>query len=190
MRAGCLACVVVLPFAAIADDQIIANPSNETEFQLGGASERAAKIAILPEAQPEAVLPAIRFPRSMFNETEMSFGLATVFQNHERKANRDAVRFGTFLERGQARAGFSVTVHADEDAFDQPQVFIDYSINQTLNIGVSGRLDNDLEDEGDDQFGFNAGLSTLGGNASLQGSVAGIENPSSPVFGLSFGLRF
>ncbi len=164
-----------------------------SEFQLGGAATLAATVAPPPMEIEEDTLPRLSFPlRSAleeFTRRESSLGAATVFVSEGLDAGRDALELGTFLTRGQARAGLSVTYLESESELARSELFFDYSLTEQLSVGLSGILDSELgETEPVRQFGFNAEYATSGGTY-VQGGVAGAADYD-PIIGLSVGLRF
>ncbi len=158
-------------------------------FKLGGAASRAALVPLQPEPP---VRRALRLPTiSIKPETgaQSALGPATVFMRESLDFGRDALQLGTFLSRGQARAGVSLTYTESTKEVSQSQIFLDYALTEQFSIGVAGILDNELnEEEPVRQLGLNAGYATEGG-AFLRGGIASADDYD-PVFGLSIGLRF
>ena len=164
------------------------------EFQLGGAVTRAAiapDIEIIedePAPRGRLSLPGTS-PDSLQSQQTKSFGPATLFLGEGLDAGRDAVQLGTFLSRGAARAGVSVTYLEEEEEVSRSEVFIDYSLTERFSVGLSGILNSELnEDEAVPQLGLSAEFTTEGG-AFLQGGVADAAEYD-PVIGLSIGFRF
>jgi hypothetical protein len=123
------------------------------------------------------------------SRSETVLGPATVFVSEGRDDGRDALELGTFLRRGQARAGLSVTYLETDAQVKRSELFVDYALSERFSVGLSGILDAELGDtEPVRQLGLNAEYSTSGG-AFLQGGVAGAPD-FDPVIGLSIGLRF
>ncbi len=165
------------------------------EFRLGGAATRPAIIATAPvedtaeRDNPQRLsLPLGAIPDAM-SRSESELGPATIFVSEGVDDGRDALELGTFLRRGQARAGLSVTYLETEAQVARSEVFLDYALSEQFSVGLSGILDSELGDtEPVRQLGLNAEYSTSGG-AFLQGGVAGAAD-FDPVIGLSVGLRF
>lgn len=168
--------------------------SPKSIFRLGGAASRAAIAPTMPIESEEDRTNArlslpINYPDSMTARTEGDLGPATFFLSERLDGGRDALEVGTFLRRGQARAGLSVTYLESEADVARSELFVDYAITERLSIGLSGILNVEL-DETDPvrQLGVNAEFAT-GGGAFVQGGVAGAVDYD-PVIGLSVGLRF
>ncbi len=164
-----------------------------SEFQLGGAATLAATVASPALEVEDEPLPRLSFPlRSALEEssrTEHSLGAATVFVSEGLDAGRDALELGTFLSRGQARAGLSVTYLEAESEVARSEVFVDFSVTEEFSVGLSGILDSELgETEPVRQLGLNAEYATSSGTY-VQGGVAGAADYN-PIIGLSVGLRF
>lgn len=164
-----------------------------SEFQLGGAATLAATVAPQALEEDEETLPRLSFPlHSALEENtrkERSLGPATVFVSEGLDAGRDALELGTFLSRGQARAGLSVTYLEAESELARSELFIDYSVTEEFSVGLSGILDSELgETEPVRQLGLNAEYATSSGTY-FQGGVAGAADYN-PIIGLSVGLRF
>jgi hypothetical protein len=170
------------------------NFADEGEFRLGGAAARAATIATAPIPQDkEASSPRLSLPLGMAldeaSRTESAFGPATLFVSEGVDSGRDALEVGTFLSRGQARAGVSVTYLESEAQIARSELFVDYAVTERFSIGLSGILDTEInDDEPVRQLGVNAEFATSGG-AFVQGGFAGAADYD-PVIGLSVGLRF
>ncbi len=196
MRPFILCLTLFLPCQAMA--QAIFPPEDgsiekSSDYQLGGAATRAATVSSPVVESENEGLSRLSFPlRNSLDEssrTEHTLGLATVFVSEGLDAGRDALEMGTFLTRGQARAGVSVTYLETELEVARSELFVDYSLTEQFSVGVSGILDAELgETEPVRQLGLNAEYSTLGG-AFVQGGVAGAADYE-PVIGLSVGLRF
>lgn len=162
------------------------------EFRLGGAASRSAIITTSP-SQPIDDAPQARLslPLGMMQEetTQRELGPATLFLSDGMDDGRDALQLGTFLSRGQARAGLSVTYLETQEEFARSEVFLDYALTETFSVGLSGIIDSEAnENEPVRQLGLNAEFSTSGG-AFVQGGVSGAADYE-PVVGLSIGLRF
>ena len=171
--------------------------SEAGDFKLGGAATRSSQAARLPTApivEPEE-RPALRLPfiipdgEEIQSRRERTLGPATLFLKEGLDYGRDALQMGTFLSRGAARAGLSVTYLETEALVSRSSIFVDFAFSEQFSIGLAGILDNELDEtEPVRQLGLNAEFSTDGG-AFLQGGVAGAEDYD-PVIGLSVGLRF
>ena len=168
--------------------------SQDGEFRLGGAAMRAATTATGPLSEPDdPVVPRLTLPLNSnldeYTRQESSLGPATVFIVEGLDGGRDALELGTFLSRGQARAGVSVTYLETEAEVARSEVFLDYALTDQFSVGVSGILDAELGDTDPvRQLGLNAEYSGAGGTF-VQGGVAGAADYD-PVIGLSVGLRF
>lgn len=168
--------------------------ADDGEFRLGGAASRAATVADAPLVQDEDLsAPRLALPLGISlddgSRTESVFGPATLFVSEGVDSGRDALELGTFLSRGQARAGVSVTYLETEAQVARSELFLDYAVTEQFSIGLSGILDSEVnKDEPVRQLGLNAEFATSGG-AFVQGGFAGAEDYD-PVIGLSVGLRF
>lgn len=169
----------------------------ETEFELGGAASRSALVEEIssPEGDPVPPQPRLTLPRSPGDQAldlqEASLGPATFFVGSGRDSGRDAVQMGTFVSRGGARAGLSVTYLSREEEVSRSELFVDYALNQQLSVGVSGILNTEIDSEDPvPQLGVSAEYSSVGGSAYLQGGVAAGSEEYDPVIGVSIGLRF
>lgn len=168
--------------------------SHDAEFNLGGAITRAA---IAPEID-QSTLGVTRTPRLSMPITPPpgaatsalgTLGPATLFLSEGFESGRDALELGTFLTRGQARAGVSVTYLNEDDEVSRSEVFVDYAVSNQFSVGLSGILSSeDEESEPIRQLGVSAEFSSESG-AFLQGEVSGAADYD-PVIGLSIGLRF
>lgn len=162
------------------------------DFQLGGAVSRSALTAAPEETrqerQPRLSLP-ITPSDTTFSQMETTFGGATLFMGEGLDGGRDAVQMGTFIRRGQARAGVSVTYLENEAEVSRSELFFDYSLTEQFSIGLSGILNAEIsEDETVPQLGLSAEFATESG-AFLQGGVSDASDYQ-PVIGVSIGLRF
>lgn len=164
-----------------------------SEFQLGGAASRAAivpQIEIVedtPMARGRLSLPLA--PDSLQPQQSTTIGPATLFVGEGRDDGRDALQVGTFLRRGQARAGLSVTYLEEEEEVSRSEVFLDYSLTENFSVGLSGILSSETDAETTvPQLGLSAEYTTDSG-AYLQGGFADAAE-FDPVFGLSLGFRF
>ena len=120
---------------------------------------------------------------------ETTLGGATLFMGEGLDSGRDAVQMGTFIRRGQARAGVSVTYLENEAEVSRSELFFDYSLTEQFSIGLSGILNAEIsEDETVPQLGLSAEFATESG-AFLQGGVSDASDYQ-PVIGVSIGLRF
>lgn len=163
-------------------------------FQLGGAAARAVPEIDL-SAPPKSDTPAQRrlsLPLTLDGfraEDVATMGPATIFMGEGLDEGREAVELGTYLSRGQARAGVSVTILEQDEELARSEVFVDYSVTENFSVGISG-IFNELETANDTvpQIGLSAEYATEGG-AFLQGGVADAPELD-PVFGLSVGFRF
>lgn len=169
----------------------------ETEFELGGAASRPALVEEIttPEGKPVPQQPRLTLPRSPGDQAldlqEASLGPATFFVGSGRDSGRNAVQMGTFVSRGGARAGLSVTYLSREEEVSRSELFVDYALSQQLSVGVSGILNTEIDqDEPVPQLGVSAEYSSEGGGAFLQGGVAAGSDQYDPVIGVSVGLRF
>lgn len=190
----------VLPCMVLADSDyappVTAGGYGEQEqFRLGGATTRSAMIPTAPitDEEAETERPRLSLPlgavTSDMSRTESAVGPATIFLSERLDDGRDALELGTFLRRGQARAGVSVTYLEDAAEVARSEVFLDYAVSERFSVGLSGILDAELGDtEPVRQLGVNAEFNTSGG-AFVQGGVAGASDYD-PVIGLSVGLRF
>lgn len=196
MRPFILCLTLLMPSHGWAQALLVAEErslESSSEFQLGGAATLAATVpspAVEPEEEP---LPRLSFPlRGALEQTsrkERSLGPATVFVSEGLDAGRDAFELGTFLSRGQARAGLSVTYLEAESELARSELFVDFSLTEQFSVGVSGIFDSELgETEPVRQIGLNAEYATSGGTY-VQGGVAGAADYN-PIIGLSVGLRF
>ena len=164
------------------------------DFRLGGAASRAAIVATTPTSELESDRPVrLSLPLNLTGpdaaRTESALGPATLFLSDGLDAGRDALELGTFLSRGQASAGLSVTYLESEDEVARSEVFLDYALTEQFSVGVSGIFDS--EENPDDplrQLGVNAEFSTQGGTY-IQGGFASAPDYD-PIIGLSVGLRF
>jgi hypothetical protein len=143
--------------------------------------ERKSKLRLsLPLASPD---------REVISRRESTLGGATVFLSEGLDAGREAFELGTFLSRGQARAGMSVTYIEASSQIARSELFVDYAISEQFTVGVSGILDAELDTaEPVRQLGLSAEYSTSQGTF-IQGGVAGAADYD-PIIGLSVGLRF
>ena len=201
MRLLLVVLATILPFSAIAAEvsAVLTLPAYQEpgEFQLGGAASRAA---LAPDTSLNTTTtvppqPRLTLPRSPGDQAldlrEATFGPATFFVGSGRDAGRDAVEMGTFVSRGDARAGVSVTYLSREEEVSRSEVFVDYAVNQQLSVGVSGILNAEIDqDEPVPQLGVSAEYSSEGGGAFLQGGLAAGSAQYDPVIGVSVGLRF
>lgn len=167
--------------------------ADEGEFRLGGAAARAATIATAPIPEEEPSAPRLALPLGMSldekSRTESALGPATLFVSEGVDSGRDALEVGTFLRRGQARAGVSVTYLETESQIARSEVFLDYAVTEQFSVGLSGIVDAELGDSQPvRQLGVNAEFETPGGTF-IQGGFAGSADYQ-PVIGLSVGLRF
>lgn len=164
------------------------------EFHLGGAA--AARSSVVPEADltplAEPSSPGrLTLPLSLdgFQAQDVgTMGPATLFMGEGQDDGRDAFELGTYLSRGAARAGVSVTFLEEDEEVTRSEVFLDYALTEQLSVGISGIM-NDLDGSTTvPQIGLSAEFATEGG-AYLQGGVADAPELD-PVFGLSVGFRF
>ena len=195
MRLFIAALCVCSPAALCAESvERVATFSDSPEFQLGGAATLSALAPVDTTRTEAARLPRLSLPITATREEivtrrEGGLGAATVFVSEGLDAGRDAFELGTFLSRGQARAGLSVTYVESDTHLSRSEVFLDYSLTEQFSIGLSGVLDSDPgASEPLRQLGLNAEFATSGG-AFVQGGVAGAADYD-PVIGLSIGLRF
>ncbi len=199
MRPVLTVLVLMLPAFAWADGtvDVASDPpvfSAEGDFQLGGAATRAALTPSLPvlaeEERRRLRLPfIIPSAENMPTTKQRVLGQATLFLNEGLDLGRDALQMGTFLRRGAARAGLSITFLENDAAVSQSSIFVDYALSDQFSVGLSGIMDNEAGASGSlQQLGLNAEILTEGG-AFVQGGVSGAEDYE-PVFGLSVGLRF
>lgn len=163
------------------------------DFQLGGAATRASRVATSPLKSLDVSVPRLSLPLATGLEersrTERALGAAIFFVSEGLDAGRDALELGTFLRRGQARAGLSVTYLETAAELARSELFVDYALTEQFSVGVSGILDAELGvTEPVRQLGLSAEFETNGG-AYVQGGVAGAADYN-PVIGLSVGLRF
>lgn len=195
MRPFFISVILCLPGMAVAQSVPAEDAASDTgDFRLGGAASRAAIVATTPTSEIEPARSAR--PSLPLNLTgpdaarmESTLGPATVFLSDGMDAGRDALELGTFLSRGQASAGLSVTVVESEDDVTRSEVFLDYAVTEQFSVGVSGIFDTeDRDDEPLRQLGVNAEFSTQGGTF-IQGGFASTPDYD-PVIGLSIGLRF
>lgn len=191
----------VLPLPAIGADaeaaMVLPAYQEPADFQLGGAASRAALVPKTSLTDPSVAPPQPRLtlPRSPGDQAldlrEATFGPATFFVGSGRDAGRSAVQMGTFLSRGDARAGVSVTYLSQEEELSRSEVFLDYALSQQLSVGLSGILNSETgDDDPVPQLGVSAEYSSQGGGAFLQGGLAAGEAQYDPVIGVSVGLRF
>ncbi len=195
MRPIAVIAALVLPGHLPAAEALPPMPSvaEETpEFQLGGATSRAALVPDIDiTEEEEAPRPRLTLPLPTPDSPQQSttFGPATLFMGEQLDAGRDAVRLGTFLSRGQARAGVSVTYLEEEEEVSRSEVFLDYSLTEQFSVGLSGILNSEIDEaEAVPQLGVNAEFTTEDG-AYLRGGIADAAEYE-PVFGLSIGFRF
>lgn len=200
MRQFCLAFAVILPTCLLGAEPdttaVEVSPlPGPTEFKLGGAASRAAvapDIVIQDTAPPQ---PRLTLPRSPGDQardlSEARFGPATLFVGDGIDDGRDAVQMGTFLSRGGARAGVSVTYLSREKELSRSELFVDYALTDQFSVGLSGILNTEIDqDDPVPQMGVSAEFSSEGGDAYLQGGFAAGSDEYDPVVGLSVGLRF
>ena len=201
MRLLIAALAMVLPLTALGAEAeaVVALPlyQEPSDFQLGGAASRATLAPEMSLKDPSATpqQPRLTLPRSPGDQAldlrETSFGPATFFVGSGRDGGRSAVQMGTFLSRGDARAGVSVTYLSREEEVSRSEVFLDYAFSQQFSVGVSGILSTEIsEDEVVPQLGVSAEYSSEGGGAFLQGGLAAGSAEYDPVIGVSVGLRF
>lgn len=199
MRPVFISAILCLPGLAFAQSAPSLAEVGETvpsvgDFQLGGAASRAAIVATAPVTEIEPQRPArISLPLSLTREetarTERTFGPATLFVSDGFESGREALELGTFLSRGQATAGLSVTYLEQDRELARSEVFLDYAITDRFSVGLSGILDAEQSDgEPLRQLGVSAEFATSAGNY-IQGGFAGAPDYD-PVIGLSIGLRF
>ena len=170
-------------------------PSSEgavTAFQMGGAVSRAALVpdfeAIEDTPRRRLALPSTS-PESMADQQEFTFGRTTLFFGERVGLGPDAVQMGTFLSRGSARAGVSVTYLEDDEEITQPEFFLGYALTENFSVGLSSVLNSDLAEEDTvQQFGVSAEYVTDSGTF-IQGGFADAAEYE-PIIGLSVGLRF
>lgn len=201
MRLLLAALTSALPLSAVGAEAEAAMtlPSYQepTDFQLGGAASRAvlAPEMSLVDATVAPPQPKLTLPRSPGDQAldlrEATFGPATFFVGSGRDAGRSAVQMGTFVSRGEARAGVSVTYLSREEELSRSEVFLDYALSRQLSVGLSGILNTEIGDiEPVPQLGVSAEYSSEGGGAFLQGGLAAGSAQYDPVIGVSVGLRF
>ncbi|MEM7718538.1 MAG: hypothetical protein AAF222_04985 [Pseudomonadota bacterium] len=199
MRPLVIAAFICSPALTLAETPLSrgagALPTSETPiFRLGGAASRAAVAPSAPIVEDTTSSGArLSLPLDMLGDetarTESELGPATFFLSERLYDGRDAVEMGTFLSRGQARAGVSVTYLENEANLARSELFVDYAITKQLSVGLSGILNAEPGDTDPvRQLGVNAEYATEGG-AFVQGGVAGAVDYD-PVIGLSIGLRF
>ncbi|MEM6386378.1 MAG: hypothetical protein AAF718_09105 [Pseudomonadota bacterium] len=194
MRPILISAMLCCPVSGFAEPITKLAPVDTDGFRLGGAASRAAIVAtepssdLAPSISPRLSLP-LTLPSVETARTESALGPATIFLSDGEDDGRDALELGTFLSRGQARAGMSVTYIESEDEVARSQLFVDYALTNQFSVGLSGIFDSDVrENEPVRQIGLNAEFSTTGG-AFVQGGVTGATDYN-PVIGLSVGLRF
>ncbi|MEO0915475.1 MAG: hypothetical protein AAFY31_00575 [Pseudomonadota bacterium] len=199
MRPIVIAAVICVPAYASAETPLMQGAgdlpvSERTIFRLGGAASRAAVAPTMPieedkETSGSRLSLPLNFPDTVTASTQSDVGAATFFLSERLDGGRDALEVGTFLRRGQARAGVSVTYLEDEADLARSELFVDYAITEQLSVGLSGILNAELDDRDPvRQLGVNAEFATEGG-AFVQGGVAGAVDYD-PVIGVSVGLRF
>ena len=185
-----------LPTSLLAQDtsSFTASMAETSEFQLGGAATRSATVPNIEmiEEEPTATRRRLSLPLSpdsLQPQQSTTIGPATLFVGEGRDDGRDALQLGTFLKRGQARAGVSVTILEQEEEVSRSEVFVDYSFTENFSVGVSGILDTETDQNTTvPQLGLSAEYTTDSG-AYLQGGFADAAEYE-PVFGLSLGFRF
>ncbi len=190
----CLLPNVLLGQSISVEESAVVQRQTSTEFQLGGAAMRSARVpsALVDEAEATSI-PKLAAPNQFRlredTRQESNLGAATIFLAEGLDAGRDAFEFGTFLKRGQARAGVSVTYLEEQAELARSEVFVDYALTQKLSVGVSGIFDSNIRNEDPvRQLGLNAEFESSGGTF-VQGGIAGAPDYD-PVIGLSVGLRF
>lgn len=195
MRLFFVAIVALCPVPAFATEAALAlaPASVPTDFRLGGA---ASLSALAPDSDDTEIetLPRLSLPRAPGNRavelSETTLGPATLFVGERIDDGSDALQMGTFLSRGAARAGVSVTYRSQREEVTSSEVFIDYALTERFSMGLSGILNVGVEDEEPvPQLGVSAEYATQGG-AFLQGGFAAGSSEYDPVIGLSVGLRF
>ncbi|MEM7752455.1 MAG: hypothetical protein AAF230_03520 [Pseudomonadota bacterium] len=197
MRPFLFSVVLAMPALAVAEAALAqaAASGGADEFRLGGAASRAAIVPTAPIVEDETsrTSPRLSLPLGAItgdlSRTEGDLGPATIYLSEGTDEGRDALELGTFLRRGQARAGVAVTYLEDIAEVARSEVFLDYALSDRFSVGLSGILDQELgDDEPVRQLGVNAEFTTPGG-AFVQGGVASASDYD-PVIGLSIGLRF
>ena len=168
----------------------------DQEFQLGGAatiSGRVPRTSALTST--ETTTPSFRYPERLpaallaRNAQPFGTGRLSIFGSEEKEDGRDVLRLGTSFSQGRARTGVSVT-YGRQAATTQSEIFVNYALTETMSVGLSGMLteENRSVERSATRLGLNAAY-TLEGGSFLQGGVADAVD-TSPVFGLSLGLRF
>ena len=124
-----------------------------------------------------------------YENTSFSLGDVTLFAGEAALNGEGAVRFGTSLERGRATTGFSLT-YSGEETIGEPEVFVDYVVTNSLQVGLSGGLTELTASDGEQvgRFGLTAAFD-VGNNTLLQGEISDTLH-TSPEIGLALGLRF
>ena len=143
------------------------------------------------QAPDEPFQYPFRPPPSLLRDgrSETALGHLSVFGSEAREDGRDVLRLGTALTRGKTTTGISLT-YRDEELATRSEVFVDYALSDAFSVGVSGIVSSDGATEKDPvaRLGVSAAYS-LDSGTFLQGAIADAPD-TSPVIGLSVGLRF
>ena len=166
-----------------------------SQFQLGGAATRSALVPDIDLSEETNAAPRRRLAlpispdRIQRAQQSTTIGAATLFVGESVSDGRDALQMGTFLRRGHARAGVSVTYLEEDEEVTRSELFLGYSVTNNFSVGLSGILNSGMEEDTTvPQVGLSAEYSTDSG-AYLQGGFADAAD-FEPVFGLSLGFRF
>ena len=124
-----------------------------------------------------------------YESTSFSLGDVTLFAGETSLNGEYAVRFGTSLAHGRATTGISLT-YSGEKTIGEPEVFVDYVVTNSLQVGLSGGLTEITSSDGEQvgRFGLTAAFDA-GNNARLQGEISDTLY-TSPEIGLALGLKF
>lgn len=124
-----------------------------------------------------------------YESTSFSLGDVTLFAGETSLNGEYAVRFGTSLAHGRATTGISLT-YSGEKTIGEPEVFVDYVVTNSLQVGLSGGLTEITSSDGEQvgRFGLTAAFD-VGNNALVQGEISDTLY-TSPEIGLALGLKF
>ncbi|MBT8426367.1 MAG: hypothetical protein KJO67_15440 [Silicimonas sp.] len=167
------------------------------EYQLGGAatfSVRTSPTATFTPAESpeESIRFPVRVPSSALSNDPQAgtvLGDLLIFGSETQEDGRDVVRLGTAIKRGRTTTGVSFSYYEDESP-TRSEVFVDYALTDSFSLGVSGIMSEigSATDEPVTRLGLSAAYAT-GGGSFVQGGIADAPD-TSPVFGVSMGLRF
>ena len=121
--------------------------------------------------------------------TSFSLGDLTLFAGETSLRGEDAVRIGTSLAHGRTTTGFSLT-YSGEETIGEPELFVDYLVTHSLQLGLSGGLTELTASDGEKvgRFGLTAAFD-VGNNTLIQGEISDTLH-TRPEIGIALGLKF